>query len=801
MTGVFPFSSPPREGKAAQQTDGGSLSLWPRPRVRRPLDGARLLAAAVALVVLLVLAVFAIGQLQTLAGIVPAVRSGLFRAVLSFVNVAVSVAVLGVLVGILIDSLRFHRFSLTAASLACAVGVLGGYGLGLLVGVLGGHQATTLLTGPVRESAELPIIAALALIIGADLHRRRWWATARLTVAAAVACALVLGSLTVPSAVYALLVGATAGLGVRVAIGVVPARPSIEVVRSVLAGAGFEFTDLNPLEEAAGRIRYRCTGPDAAEVRVTVVDPDRGGIPFARRTWRLLRLSTAVVGRPALTVRGQLERQALADALAKSAGVAAPEMLGLLAAGPGLMLVERTLVGVPLAAAAEPDAARGAAAAFAALRRLHEVGIAHGALTADGVVLLADDRAGFADFSVAQPAANDVQRGLDVVALLVAAATRAGATAAVSALRSAYALSAVAEARLAALLQPVILPWQARREVRGTPLLGELRAAIAGPQGPAGVADVPRLQRLRPRTVISVVGATVAAYLLATQLSQVSIAGALREAQPGWLAVALAGSAVTYLGAALALQAFVSTGLPLARTALVQLASSFVALVTPPAVGHVGLNIRYLQKAGVPTATAAADVAVKEAVTVAVTVPLLVVCGWLSGVSGSRLALLPSGNVLIVLGAAAVVVGLIALLPVTRRLLRPRLEPLIRRILPQLIATASNPRRLGTAVVGVLILNGGYVLALDASLRAFSTSLALPTLVVVYLAASTLGSAAPTPGGLGAVEAALVAGLSATGIPVAAAITAVLAFRTATFWLPAPLGWGAFVLLQRRDRI
>jgi glycosyltransferase 2 family protein len=58
-----------------------------------------------------------------------------------------------------------------------------------------------------------------------------------------------------------------------------------------------------------------------------------------------------------------------------------------------------------------------------------------------------------------------------------------------------------------------------------------------------------------------------------------------------------------------------------------------------------------------------------------------------------------------------------------------------------------------------------------------------------------------TAGGLGAVEAALVGGLTATGVPVAAALTAVLSFRAVTFWLPAPAGWVAFVALQRRARI
>jgi uncharacterized protein (TIRG00374 family) len=298
-----------------------------------------------------------------------------------------------------------------------------------------------------------------------------------------------------------------------------------------------------------------------------------------------------------------------------------------------------------------------------------------------------------------------------------------------------------------------------------------------------------------------VAGGTLAAHILATQLSSVGLASALRSASPGWLVVALLGSAVTYLGAALVTQAFVPAQLPLGRTTLVQLASSFLALVTPPAVGHVGLTVRYLQRSGVPVALATASVAVKEVFTVAVTVVGLVVCAWLSGVSAARLSLLPSGKVLVVLLLAGVVVAVVAIVPQTRRLLLRRLRPLLRRTVPQLVAAVSQPRRVAAGLVGVLLLNAGNVLALGASLHAFSATLAIPALVVVFLAASALGSAAPTPGGLGAVEAALVGGLTATGVAVAPAITAVLAFRAATFWLPAPLGWLAFVGLQRRGRL
>ena len=48
-------------------------------------------------------------------------------------------------------------------------------------------------------------------------------------------------------------------------------------------------------------------------------------------------------------------------------------------------------------------------------------------------------------------------------------------------------------------------------------------------------------------------------------------------------------------------------------------------------------------------------------------------------------------------------------------------------------------------------------------------------------------------------EAVLAAGLTAIGIPAHQAIAAVLIFRTATFWLPIPVGWISYLELRRRD--
>jgi undecaprenyl-diphosphatase len=69
----------------------------------------------------------------------------------------------------------------------------------------------------------------------------------------------------------------------------------------------------------------------------------------------------------------------------------------------------------------------------------------------------------------------------------------------------------------------------------------------------------------------------------------------------------------------------------------------------------------------------------------------------------------------------------------------------------------------------------------------------------IYLAGSAVATAAPTPGGVGALEAALIAGLVAAGMSHTIALPAVFLYRLATFWLPILPGWVCFSWLKRRN--
>jgi uncharacterized membrane protein YbhN (UPF0104 family) len=131
-------------------------------------------------------------------------------------------------------------------------------------------------------------------------------------------------------------------------------------------------------------------------------------------------------------------------------------------------------------------------------------------------------------------------------------------------------------------------------------------------------------------------------------------------------------------------------------------------------------------------------------------------------------------------------------------------SPLGRRrlVLPALRAGRELARVLRRPGKAAQLLGGSagvtlaYALTLAGCLAAFNAHLALASTVAVYLAGAAVASVSPTPGGLGAMEAALVAGLTAVGAATGPAVAGVLAFRLLTFWVPILPGWLAYRTLR-----
>jgi len=92
---------------------------------------------------------------------------------------------------------------------------------------------------------------------------------------------------------------------------------------------------------------------------------------------------------------------------------------------------------------------------------------------------------------------------------------------------------------------------------------------------------------------------------------------------------------------------------------------------------------------------------------------------------------------------------------------------------PEAKGWVRSPGDVIVLLFGSALLTVSYIGALWASIEAFGGGLPIAGIAVVFLAGASLASAATMPGGIGAVEVALIAGLIALGLASAVAVPAV----------------------------
>jgi uncharacterized protein (TIRG00374 family) len=280
----------------------------------------------------------------------------------------------------------------------------------------------------------------------------------------------------------------------------------------------------------------------------------------------------------------------------------------------------------------------------------------------------------------------------------------------------------------------------------------------------------------------------------------VNIGSLLGTADWGWFGVGVLASAISFLAAAFQLIGFVPERLSLGRTVAAQFAGSFVKLVAPAAVGGLAINTRFLQKSGVPTAQAASSVGASQLTGMTIHLAMLVIFAYITG-SNTSTELPPSREIIIAILAVAVLATAVAAIGPLRRLISRRARPLFAGVIPRMLDVLQSPKKLTAGIGGTILLTAMFVISMEASIRAFGGSVAITAVVVVFLTGNALGSAVPTPGGLGAVEGALTLGLTLAGMKAGVATSAVLLYRLETFWLPVLPGWLCFSYLQRHDAL
>ena len=644
------------------------------------------------------------------------------------------------------------------------------------------------------SSAYLAGVAAAVTVIAPSMPRRwRRWAWGALAV---VAVGRVVSGTGL--AIDLLAAGATGwavGLVVLLAFGVRDRHPSSASVRAALEVAGLDVSDLRALDvDARGSTPYLATLGDGGGAFVKVVSTEERSADLLFRLYRAVRLEHVGDERPFSSLRREVEHEALVSLRASSLGVRTPPFLGLAQIDDGSMVLvydaldARSLDDVDDAELTDELLA----AVWAQVERLHQRRVAHRDLRLANVMLAPDGSPWIIDFGFSELAASDDMLGTDVAELLMSTALMVGPERAVRAAAAGVGRDAVA--RAAPRLQPLALSGATRSALkRHKGLDEEVRADVARTCGIESV-ELERIERVSPRSLVMLLFGGVAVYVLIHQLSGVgNIVEQIGHLDWAWVPAVVLFSFLSYVGAALSLSGAVPRRLPAWPTFLSQLAGSFANRVTPVSVGGMAVGIRFLQKAGVDPPVAVTGVGMVSLFGFVDHVTLTVVFALFAGQEGYGDIHLPSDQTLLAVVAAVLVLsGIFLVLPVGRHLALDKVVPVLRRAVHGVEQVAAEPAKLFTLVSGGMVVTLSYLFCLYFSLEAFGGGAGLATVGFVYLTGSAVAQAAPTPGGLGAVEAVLIAGLTAVGVDKEVAVPSVFLFRLATFWLPVLPGGLAF---------
>jgi glycosyltransferase 2 family protein len=628
-----------------------------------------------------------------------------------------------------------------------------------------------------------------------------------------VALATAVGGHGLPlNVVGSLVIGWGTTAVVRLAFGSPLGLPSADDVRRLLAEFGVGVGHLQPMpEQAWGAAKYEATetapGDSSRRLAIAVYGRDAGDARLLTKAGRFLLYRDSG---PTLTLTRlqQVQREAFFTLRAGQAGVAVPELVEAGTAGPSkdAVLVYRLPSTISLAEAGPDDVGDGALDdIYRQLLILRKARIAHGAVSGDALLIdPAGQTAVLADFRNATGSASVDQLDRDLAGALAATAVTVGAERAGDAAARCLAPDVLAGA-LRHLHKPSLDPAIGRRLRSNSGLLEEVRQQAAR----SASIELPELaepRRVSWPTLIMVIGTLIGGWALIGVLIDVSKSfDTVIGADWLWVIMALVLAQLAYAASAVETLGSVSGALPFGRALAVEVANAFSGLAGgAPAV--FATRVRFYQKQGYDATVALSSGAIMTVASWIATTVVFVVSLPFAWGSIHLQATPESGGdsklvwiILAVVVLVGVVVGLALAVPRLRRLAAEKLRPKVRDVWGNLRQVASSPRKLLLLLGGALGRELLIAMSLSVSLRAFGDHLRLPVIIVVIVLAAIVGGVAPSPGGMGVVEAGMILGLTAAGVSEADATAAVFIQRLFTSYLPPIWGWFTLVWLRKRD--
>jgi len=712
------------------------------------------------------------------------------------------IALLAVL-GLLVPRLVAVRWTAVAAVVTWAICLL----LGQILGPSAGRPMIDALAGldpsyPVTQFAVTIAVASTALpYLSRPLHRL---VTSLVTLASVAA--VVTGSALPVNTVSSLAIGWGVAAAIHLAAGSPLGLPSAGEITKWITDLGVSVEGITRAPNQTWGVE-RLTGHDGAgrTIELSVYGRDASDARVLAKLWRFCFYRDSG---PTLILDRlqQVEHEAYLTLMAERADVLVPEVLAVGRFGPSrdAALVTRLPAGRALAVADDASLSDETLdEILQAVLRLRKAHLAHGTLGAD-TIIVSPAGVGLRDFRSASAAAADGRLDGDMAAALAAMAVRTGPE------RTAAAAGRVLDAdtargALVHLQRAALDPGTVQVLHQNKHLLPQLRAAIATASG----IEVPKLaeaKRISWVNLIFGIGTLIGVWAIIGVLADVGESlDVIKGASWGWVALTFVLAQLPIAAEAWALNSAVPGQLPYGRCLALETSNTFTALVGGD-TAVFAVRVRFFQRQGYDATVAVSSGAI--ATTASWTAKGLLFLIAIPFAAGNFEAPSSSGDrqtaiwiVLAVVLAAGIAIAVVTLVPRVRRLASSRVRPVLVNIWSNVKTIAAEPRKIAYIASGSELGQLLVAAALGAALHAVGQQASLATILVVMTLASIIGGAVPIPGGLGVVEAGLIAGLTAAGIPQDQAVAAVFIQRLFTAYLPPIWGWATLAWMRRREYV
>ncbi|EIK83028.1 flippase-like domain-containing protein [Gardnerella sp. KA00603] len=313
--------------------------------------------------------------------------------------------------------------------------------------------------------------------------------------------------------------------------------------------------------------------------------------------------------------------------------------------------------------------------------------------------------------------------------------------------------------------------------------------------------DTVRLARFNIRFFVSLVLAIIAIAVIATQWHPQEVFAALKHANNLMVLLCFIFSMLAWVGSAITLGSFMDDQKPSSTVLFAsQAASGFTAVSMPAGVGPAFVNMQLLKKNGYNSTQATAITSAVWLIQALITTIVLLVIGIFTG-KNVLSGMIPTHMLITVIGIITLLICTLMAIPKARKIIRKHYLPILSDYGRQVKELVSHPLQLIGGSFGAIVLVACIGLGYWVALLAFGYYANPWETILLFILANTAGSAIPTPGGLGAVEASLTFAFTSVGVPPTIALSATLLYRLMFYWLRIPIGAFAMNWLSSRELV